>query len=196
MDQDAVWNCSEEELQKLGLHEKGHTVSLKSFCMPDNSTKKEELVQYIKGNGRERINHIKKRKGNGGMKTIMLGWMDYKKEKGRFISVRDSRGGGSRTLTVPNETTLLDLLTTAIKLFLPNGNTDELNLYIGNSKGEQIEEEEFPLNAYILRHKFTRTRLYLLTKRKGLLGVIQSKMSKSFENSDDDDFGDFQAPFT
>ena len=33
MDSQAIWDSSEEDLKSLGLHERGHIICLKGYCL-------------------------------------------------------------------------------------------------------------------------------------------------------------------
>ena len=48
MDKEDVWSASEDHLPSLGLTEKDHVLTLKSFCIPRNNDASSELSNLIK----------------------------------------------------------------------------------------------------------------------------------------------------
>ena len=60
--------------------------------------------------------------------------------KGHYISVRTSRGGGNRQLTLHIEANYNDIMTVMTDLFFPDGNSTfgslkQMNVKIGSFKG-------------------------------------------------------------
>ena len=116
MDKEAVWSASENELHKLGLTERGHIICLKNFCMPSAATTdadiKKELAAAVKQASKHRVVAKKKKLSATSSnikettrlekKTVSLGWMNYDKKKNDFVAVRESTGGGTRTVAFPN----------------------------------------------------------------------------------------------
>lgn len=172
MDRSAVWASSEADLKQLGLVAKGDIINLKAFCIPQNASTSMEI--NIKKAGMERVG-VRKRRGIGSQsrlesKTVHVGWKNYDKSKDTFIHVRQMKGGGSRTMTFANNTTKLDIMQALKELFFPNGKSKmgemkDFTFEIGNYQSETIPDT-FQLADYINEHCLSRTRLYLMTRKK------------------------------
>ena len=111
--------------------------------------------------------------------------------KGHYISVRTSRGGGNRQLTLHIEANYNDIMTVMTDLFFPDGNSTfgslkQMNVKTGSFKGEQ----PFCLKDYIHQNKLCKTRLYLKTKKisNNCLVRKMTPMPSSFNISDNDNF--------
>ena len=106
--------------------------------------------------------------------------MNYDNLKNKYIGVRASRGGGIRTVHFRNETDASVILDEAKTLFFPCGksnfgNIDKFIVNLGNYKGELIkgnEFENFTLSEYIRTNKLSKTRLYMLTRKKKIYGAM------------------------
>jgi len=200
MDKSAVRNSSEEDLKSMGLIEKGHLICLKTFC---NKTEKEFLAGIIKQASYERVSKSStkisttplKRKSSS-TRTLNVGWMNYDFDKDRYVSVRSSRGGGSRTLVMSIEQSLTAILETSKELFFSNSkDAEDYKFSIGNSQGIPIEDNDFVnVGSYIETHKFIRVRLYLLSKKKSRFERLQNSVRKNHEDStfEDDEFNRFK----
>ena len=65
-------------------------------------------------------------------------------KRSQYISVRTSRGGGNRQLTLLNKANYDDIVTIMTDLFFPDGNSTfvlliQINVEIGRFKGDFIE---------------------------------------------------------
>jgi len=88
MDKEAVWSSLDNDLQRLGLTQRGHLICLKAFVMPSTDKSKQTLTQSIKNAGATRVSrHSKKNR------TVYLGWTHYDKKKSKYLSVRGSSSG-------------------------------------------------------------------------------------------------------
>ena len=204
MDKEAVRNSSEEDLKSLGLNERGHLICLKCFSLECENNKshdsslpieirKKELAISVKKGGTDRlptspnVSRLKK-------KSVLLGWMNYDNLKNKYIGVRASRGGGIRTVHFRNEIDASVILDEAKTLFFPCGksnfgNIDKFIVNLGNYKGELItgnELENFTLSEYIRTNKLSKTRLYMLTRKKSPNRIILDQANSFIYASDDE----------
>ena len=140
---------------------------------------KKELVISVKKGGTDRLStspnmsRLKK-------KSVRLGRMNYDNLKNKCTGVRASREGGIRTVHFRNEIDVSVLLDEAKTLFFPCGksnfgNIDKFIVSLGNYKGDLIkgtEFENFTLSEYIRTDKLSKTRLYILTRKKSPNRII------------------------
>ena len=191
MDKEAVLKCEDEDLRSLGLKEKGHMICLRAFCTPQEELQnaKKTLASYVKEAGKQRV-----LKTTRDEKSVTLCWKHFDVKRSKYISVRTSRGGGNRQLTLHNEANYNDIVTAMTDLFFPDGNSTfgslkQMNVKIGSFKGDFIEQP-FCLKDYIHQNKLCKTRLYLMTKKisNNCLVRKMKPIPSSFNISDDDDF--------
>ena len=196
MDMNAVWMASEADLQNLALKEIGHIICLKSFCMPTNDrspSTKQQLAHSVKSCGQERTANPKSNKRKNGQKIVYLGWMHYNKKKQKYVSVRLSNGGGVREKEFNSNDSIGEVLSGAKTLFFPNnkschGCVEEMNLNVGNYKGDVIENTDATLSQYVAENSLSKTRLYLLSRKISFLDYFNSEPT---QDSSDDDFDSF-----
>lgn len=101
------------------------------------------------------------------------------------------RGGGVRSVTVSNEAALPELIQLGKELFfIGDKKSDEYNFSIGNYKGNVIDEENFTVRSYINDHKLTKTRLYLMSKKKSKYDRLRVRLKTSMIELSDDDNDD------
>ena len=167
-------------MHDLGLIEKGPLISLKGACACTKSNdrrtpkSKEILVESIKKAGSDRTvqkTSSWKRKQNCSEKTVFLGWMHFDIFKRKYISVREARGGGIRHESFNNSASVNEIMQKMKSYFFVGGNSfhrkeEEMEFMLGNFKGEKIIPENLKLVNYILQNKLSKTRLYLLSKKK------------------------------
>ncbi|XP_057311866.1 uncharacterized protein LOC130649582 isoform X2 [Hydractinia symbiolongicarpus] len=197
MDEGAIWNCTDVDLENLGLIERGHIISVKGFCMPMGKNKdKEVLINSIRATGKERLEPSLKKRRNFSTKNVTFGWMHFDAVKNRYVSVRLSKGGGTRNTYFSNDSGMTDLLEFGKTLFFPNGcsihgHLSDMVVHLGNYKGDIIMDEDFKLANYIYDNKLSKTRLYLLTKVKNkiqaLLEELRSPIIPVTDDSDNSD---------
>ena len=65
-----------------------------------------------------------------------------------------------------------------------HGNEEDLTFFLGNFQGKVIDTKEFILQDYITSNKLTKTSLFLLSKPKSKLELI------NYMTQDDVDFAD------
>ena len=84
----------------------------------NTSSNKEELISALAFASKDRVSkQLGKRKRNLGLKSVTLGWMNFDSNKGRNVSLRYSKGGGTRTVNVSNDSDIDRLLEVAKGLF-------------------------------------------------------------------------------
>ena len=127
-------------------------------------------------------------------KSVTLCWKNFDFKRSQYISVRASKGGGNRQLTLHSEANYNDIVTIMTDLFFPDGNSTfgslkQMNVKLGSFKGDFINQL-FCLKDYIKQNKLSKTRLYLTTKKisNNCLVRKMTSMPLSFDISDDDDF--------
>ena len=166
MDKGAIWEASEEDLHQLGLTERGDIIRLKAFCAK-TSDSKQKLAKLISNAGKERTSNKKSRKE----KVVSLGWVHFNERKNKYCAVRMSKGGGTRQHYFPNKASAEDILNVMKLTFFPNGSSSlgklcDMRIRLGSFQQQVLDVERFTLSDYISENKFTKTRLYLLSKEK------------------------------
>ena len=78
------------------------------------------------------------------------------------------KGGGTREISVPIQSSYVEVLRIMKEVYFPDGKStfgdeDVMTFKVGNFKGEEVEEQ-FTLAKYITKYKLTKVRLYLLTR--------------------------------
>ena len=135
---------------------------------------KEILVESIKKAGSDRTVQKTiswKRKRNCSEKTVFLGWMHFDIFKRKYISVRQARGGGIQHESFNNNVSANEITQKMKSYFFVgrnsfHGKEEEIEFMLGNFQEEKIIPENFKLVSYILQNKLSKTRLYLLTKKR------------------------------
>ena len=64
-------------------------------------------------------------------------------------------------------------------------NEEDLKVFLGNFQGKVIDTEEFILQDYITSNKLTKTRLFLLSKPKSKLELINDMIQDDADFTDD-----------
>lgn len=101
-------------------------------------------------------------------KKIKVGWQHCGENEKRYVSVRLVKGGGTREISVPIQSSCVEVLSIMKEVYFPDGMStfgyaDIMTFKFGNFKGEEVEEQ-FTLAKYISKYKLTKVRLYLLTR--------------------------------
>ena len=195
----AVWMASEQHLKELGLSERGYIICLKNFCIPLNEKsgdRKKSLVAAVTQGGKDRVN-----KKSIYKKTVTLGWMHYDRKDKTYKTVRTRKGGGTRQCQFLNTGTYDDILSKATDLFFSGGknlygHSDIMDLNLGNYKGEIISKENFSVQKYIVDHRLSKTRIYLMSKLKSNNQLVKEIANTTISiNSDIDDDFEIPSPF-
>ena len=205
MDFTAIKMASDDELQSIGLLRKGDILALRAFVQIDDKTsnaerdeKKRKLLETLKSKLPRKKNKSKNRLGKtvevkdskiedtkATNRRISVGWQHFDPVKNRYVSVRMSKGGGSRDICIPVSSTKSDLIEQMKIIFFPDGKSifgyaTRMKMSLGNFKFEEITDEDFTLINYIKCHKLSKVRLYLLTKSV-------DEIQNIFESSESED---------
>lgn len=192
MDFEAVQYSTDEILISFGLNAKGDILALQRYANSQLSSSGEEKSDQKKREDRKRELYeiIVSRKGGKNAKllkkssekklvtsrtrNINLGWMHYDTKKNKYVSVRYARGGGSRDVSLPVDSSKQDIIVYARELFFPEnesifGSVSQMTFTLGNFKEEEVDDvvdgAPFTLDGYFKTFKLSRARLYLLTKK-------------------------------
>ncbi|KAK3703507.1 hypothetical protein QZH41_002223 [Actinostola sp. cb2023] len=198
----------------MGLIAKGDIFALKMFTGKastsagkeegqDREAKKKRLLEIV-NSGKIK----KKDKSSGGQPSVRtrkfnMGWIHYDEKKRKYIPVRYAKGGGSRQLDLPADSSKEDVIVYAKSLFFPDdqsifGTPSEMDLELGNFSQSVIHsltdefgfELPFTLDNYFKVHKLSRVRLYLMSKCH--LKDVASSVTKagSFDENSDEEMSD------
>ena len=100
----------------------------------------------------------KKQKLRGlNMKSVSVGWEVLDKDSGKYKYIRAEKGGGAR------------------------------NVHFRGQLIEESSSEPFVLSNYIKVNMLSKTRLYLLAKKKSRLGIMTDIRQSSLDRSPDSD---------
>ena len=180
--------AEDADFQALGLVPRGDILALKSFVPLSHNAKEERKTKLLKlthllgttstkskaASSRERSrpsaddSQSTPSKQIQSVKKIQIGWKHYNEKEKRHVSVRLNRGGGTRELSVPVQSSFGEVLPLMKEVYFPDGISsfgvaDIMTFKVGNFQGEEAEEE-FTLANYIAKYKLTKVRLYLLTR--------------------------------
>ena len=124
--------------------------------------------------------------------------MNYDKKKNDFVTVRESTGGGIRTVAFPDTANRNDILSTCKELFFPEGiskfeKLSNMDVKLGNFKRDVIQDVySFNLANYIKANKLAKTRLNNKLSPSQLIKSMNSTVNVSDSDEDSDDsFLDF-----
>ena len=195
MDGSAVIYCPESFLIELGLKTKGDLYALRLFCEreekkgknKDMEERKQHLIEKLRSTKGSRVkgsaSESKRVSPSSNIKPrwrkFEMGWLHFSEEKGRYLAVRQSTGGGTRSISLPGTSKTSDIIDEARNLFFPQGESTfgswlDMDYDLANFRGEKMDklttsegkEIEFSLQSYFNLYKLTRVRLCLKTKRK------------------------------
>lgn len=133
MDGSTVIYSPDKFLVQLGLERKGDLYALRSFC--------ERKEKSLENRDREERKQIlidrlrqKRRLGSSATSTstaatgsnnkeryrkFEIGWLHYSEDREQYIALRQPTGGGTRSVSMLGESTIIDILLEAIRLFFP-----------------------------------------------------------------------------
>lgn len=188
MDFTAIRMATDGDFQALGLVRRGNILALRSFVPSTDKAKEERKSKLLKlthllGTTSRKSNAASSRgkfcpsddypqsppcKKTQTSKKIQIGWQHYSENEKRYVSVRLVKGGGTREISVPIQSSHVEVLRTIKEVYFPDGTSsfgdeDIMTFKVGNFKGEEVEEQ-FTLAKYITKYKLTKVRLYLLTR--------------------------------
>ena len=188
MDFTAVRMATDGDFRALGLVCRGDILALRSFVPSTDKAKEERKSKFLKlthllGTTSRKSNVASSRgkfcpsddypqsppcKKIQTSKKIQIGWQHYSENEKRYVSVRLVTGGGTREISVPIQSSYVEVLRIMKEVYFPDGmstfgDEDVMTFKVGNFKGEEVEER-FTLAKYITKYKLTNVRLYLLTR--------------------------------
>ena len=187
MDFMAVEQTPEQVLIDMGLTRKGDMYTLKAMCQKkkkstnDDSEREMRKRQLLNEIVREKESRARKSsrvdeksgKKMGKTRRISLGIMHHCKEKNKYVTVRYSKGGGTRLVDVPFPTTKEELIKEGKALFFQNGvcplgeesdmifelvNFKEVINTLKERNGEPLP---FTMQRYFEFYKLSKVQLYI-----------------------------------
>jgi len=188
MDFTAVRMATDGDFQALGLVRRGDILALRSFVPSTDKAKEERKFRLLKlthllGTTSRKSKAASSRgkscpsddcpqsppcKKTQTSKKIQIGWQHYSENEKRYVSVRLVKGGGTREISVPIESSYVEVLRIMKDVYFPDGmstfgDEDIMTFKVGNFKAEEVQEQ-YTLAKYIAKYKLTKVRLYLLTR--------------------------------
>lgn len=193
MDFLAVEHTPEHVLIDMGLTRKGDIYTLKAMCQSkkkstsgdhEREARKRQLIQEIvkekESRGKRKFSRPvsadgKSTVGKHSAKTrrISLGLMQFDKKKRKYVSVRYSKGGGTRLVDVPVTMRKDELIEEGKALFFQNGECplgaeSDMIFELVNFKGEVVntleengEAKPFTIQKYFEHYKLSKVQLYI-----------------------------------
>ena len=179
--------ATDVDFQALGLVRRGDIQALRSFVPSADKAKEERKSKLLRlthllGTSSTRSKATSSRgkfcppdddspppcKKTPTSKKIQIGWQHYNESERRYVSLRLVKGGGTREISVPMQSSYVEVLGIMKEVFFPDGKSsfgdaDNMTFKVGNFKGEEVEEQ-FTLAKYIAKYKLSKVRLYLLSK--------------------------------
>lgn len=180
--------ATDADFQALGLVRRGDILALRSFVPMSHKAKEDRKTKLLKlthllgttsskskaASSRERScpsdddSQSKSCKKIQSFKKIQIGWQHYNEKEKRYVGVRLNKGGGTREISIPMQSSCAEVLPLMKEVYFPDGissfgDADVMTFKVGNFKGEEVDEQ-FTLANYIAKYKLTKVRLYLLTR--------------------------------
>lgn len=180
--------ATDADFQALGLLRRGDILALRSFVPMSHKAKEERKTKLLKLTHLLGTTSTKSKAASSrgrsspsdddfqsapckkiqSFKKIQIGWQHYNEKEKRYVSVRLNKGGGTREISVPMQSSSGDVLPLMKEVYFPEGistfgEADVMTFKVANFKGEEVEEQ-FTLANYNAKYKLTKVRLYLLTR--------------------------------
>ena len=191
MDSKAILEASKDDLDQLGLKEKGHILCLKSFAMKNcniirgNSNDKNTLASMIKDAGSERV----VKKSSNCSRLIQIGWKHASSNKSPYTQVRKQSGGGTREVRFQISDKLEEVKSEALRLFFPAGKSKRhgylhnVDVSLGDFGCDPIKDLNKSISSHAKIIKMSgKMRIYLLTKPRS----IKDLLLRDSEDDEDD----------
>ena len=110
--------------------------------------------------------------------------------KERYIHVIGNKGGGTLRFTFSSNASGERILSKATETFFNKkktlyGHKENFKFFLGNFQGQVIYTKEFLLQDYITSNKLTKTLLFLLSKLKIKLELINDMIQDDVDFADD-----------
>ena len=202
MDFEAIAFATDKCLQDIGLEAKGDILALKAFAQRQGNKqsdasyeeRKRHLIDELRKGRENRLTPKgKKQKTQNSpsvastsnktkTRKITFGWMHWicSPTEKRFVSVRATKGGGTRKVDMPLYSTKDEIVSEGKRLFFPDdvsshGSAKDMVFDVANFKGEIIsgrmtddgQTVPFTLERYINKHRLVNVRIYLTSKPLG-----------------------------
>lgn len=199
MDFEAIVFASDKCLEDIGLETKGDILALKAFAQRQGNKqsdaeyeeRKRHLIDELRKGRENRLTPKEKKQKTQNIpsatttsnrtktRKITFGWMHWIRSptQSRFVSVRATKGGGSRKVDLPLCSTKDEIISEGKRLFFPDdlsphGSAKEMVFDIANFKGEMISDSmtdddqtvPFTLERYINKSRLVNVRIYLTSK--------------------------------
>ena len=158
--------ATDGDFQALGLVRRGDILALKSFVPSADKAKEERKSKLLKlthllGTTSRKSKAASSRgkfclsddypqsppcKKTQTSKKIQIGWQHYSENEMRYVSVRLVKGGGTREISVPIQSSYVEVLSIMKEVYFPDGmstfgDADIMTFEVGNFKGEEVEEQ-------------------------------------------------------
>ena len=183
MDYSAVHGASDEQLTELGPLRRGDLLSLQSFVNEtlrgdSRDEKKRKLLDLLRKKVKPKKKKAEEKASTepgpsnqitDGHRKVQFGWLHYDLQQKRYVGVRLSKGGGTRTVSAKRSSDVHDLIALGKSIFFPGGMSfygriEDMTSTLENFKGDQISFANFTLAKYITSYALTTVRLYLMTR--------------------------------
>lgn len=203
MDCEAVNMASDTVLIELGLQKQGDILSLRAFFQRemqsssgDNSgynKRKSELIEILRQDKSKKSKADTNKKKEKSRK-VTVGWMHYSSLVNKYVSVRESKGGGTHRLDFPLSCKKDHIIEEGKKLFFNKDSSHGMDMKdmefdVTNAQGHivpnSIDGSPFTLQGYIEKNKLVTIRLYLASKEKTITvidGTYDSDHKTSISN--------------
>lgn len=103
-------------------------------------------------------------------RKIEVSWRHFDTAKKRYVAIRMAKGGGSRTISVPLNASVEQLLALFKNVFFPDskcffGDISQMKFTLANFKCDEIGDKDFTVLKYIEHHKLSKVKFHLLSIR-------------------------------
>ena len=103
-------------------------------------------------------------------RKIEVSWRHFDTAKKRYVAIRMAKGGGSRTISVPLNASVEELLALFKNVFFPDskcffGDISQMKFTLANFKCDEIGDKDFTVLKYIEHHKLSKVKFHLLSIR-------------------------------
>lgn len=129
----AVAIAREEELKEFGITRKGDLIALQMYAkrkvqegdVKSRDEKKRQLLEALRGSKRMKnepsTSSSSDSRGKKGSRKIQAGWLHFDKQLQKFVSVRLSKGGGTRSISIKLSATVVEIIDVVKEIFFPEG---------------------------------------------------------------------------
>ena len=195
MDAEAIFHAEDAVLKRNGLIADGDIIRLRVFCRSNTTNERKSQLKTILGSPKRTVKGLKNQNNH---KTLYLSWENFDRKKDKWCIVKADKGGGSKQVKIPLNSTKDDILKQCIELYWDKRNkkcfTDSYFMladYKHESIGDFIDNGNdldlpFTLGNYCDFYKVGRPRIFFRTKPKSAYQRLVDNVSTSKTDSDDD----------